>query len=67
MEGVKMEHTFRSAEFSDIDAVFQLYKKRIQWMNEKGIWQWNEKTGYMYAILWLIQKRMVQAVKSYWK
>ena len=43
-----MEHTFRSAEFSDIHAVFQLYKKRIQWMNEKGIRQWNE-TGYLDA------------------
>lgn len=43
-----MGHTFRLAECSDVDAVFQLYKNRIRWMNEKGIRQWNE-TGYLDA------------------
>ena len=43
-----MEHTFQSAAPSDIDAVFQLYKKRIQWMDSKGIRQWNV-TGYLDA------------------
>lgn len=47
-EVLKMKHTFRLAEPSDIDAVFQLYKKRIQWMDEKGIRQWNV-TGYLDA------------------
>lgn len=47
-EVLKMEHTFRLAGPSDIDAVFQLYKKRIQWMDEKGIRQWNV-TGYLDA------------------
>lgn len=47
-EAVKMDHIFRSAELSDVDAVFQLYKKRICWMNEKGIRQWNV-TEYLDA------------------
>ena len=47
-EVLKMEHTFRLAGPSDIDAVFQLYKKRIQGMDEKGIRQWNV-TGYLDA------------------
>lgn len=45
---VKMGHIFRLAELSDVDAVFQLYRKRIYWMNKKGIRQWNV-TGYLDA------------------
>ena len=41
-----MGHIFRLAEHSDVNTVFQLYKKRIQWMNENGIRQWNV-TGYL--------------------
>lgn len=36
-----MNYNFRPAEEEDIDAVFELYEKRIAWMNEKGIRQWN--------------------------
>lgn len=36
-----MKYNFRPAEEEDIDAVFELYEKRIAWMNEKGIRQWN--------------------------
>ena len=43
-----MEHIFRPAESSDVDAVFLLYQKRIRWMDEKGIRQWNA-TGYLEA------------------
>ena len=41
-----MGHIFRLAEHSDINAIFQLYKKRIHWMNENDIRQWNV-TGYL--------------------
>lgn len=36
-----MEYIFRPSKSEDIDAVFGLYEKRVAWMNEKGIRQWN--------------------------
>lgn len=43
-----MKYTFRAAEPDDIENVFLLYKKRICWMEEKNIRQWNT-TGYLEA------------------
>jgi len=45
---VHMKYTFRTAETDDIESVFLLYKKRIRWMDKKGIRQWNT-TGYLKA------------------
>lgn len=41
-----MEYLFRRATETDIIPVFQLYKNRVQWMEEKGLHQWN-KTDYL--------------------
>ena len=43
-----MERTLRLAKSSDVDAIFLLYKKRVRWMDEKGIQQWNV-TSYLDA------------------
>ena len=43
-----MSYTFRAAEHSEVGYVFGLYQKRIRWMDEKGIRQWNT-TGYLKA------------------
>lgn len=37
-----MKDGFHAALPGQVDAVFALYEKRVQWMNEKGIRQWNE-------------------------
>ncbi len=43
-----MNYTFRVAEPCEVEAVYLLYKKRIQWMDKKGVRQWNA-TGYLEA------------------
>ena len=43
-----MSYTFRAAKPSEIESIFGLYQKRIRWMDEKGIHQWNT-TGYLKA------------------
>lgn len=32
---------FRAAKESDVDAIMYLIRKRIAWMDEKGLYQWN--------------------------
>ena len=36
-----MGYDFRLAKNNEIDTIFSLYKKRIQWMDKSGIQQWN--------------------------
>ena len=36
-----MSDGFRRAESHEVEAVFSIIKRRIQWMDEKGIQQWN--------------------------
>lgn len=37
-----MKNGFCAAGPEQVDAVFALYEKRVQWMNANGIHQWNE-------------------------
>lgn len=37
-----MKDGFHTALPGQVDEVFALYEKRVQWMNENGIRQWNE-------------------------
>ena len=41
-----MAYTFHPAAADDIDAVFALFEKRVDWMNEQNIHQWND-TDYL--------------------
>ena len=41
-----MEIDLQKASEEEVFAVFALYEKRIAWMEEKGIAQWN-RTGYL--------------------
>lgn len=41
-------YIFRPASGCEVYPVFELVKKRVQWMDEKGIRQWNV-TGYLEA------------------
>lgn len=34
--------TFRQASLNDVDAIIHLVQLRIDWMNDKGLHQWNE-------------------------
>ena len=43
-----MAYTLRPAVAGDIDAVFALFEKRVDWMNEQNIHQWND-TDYLNA------------------
>ena len=43
-----MSDAFRAAEPDEVESIFLLYKKRIHWMDKKGICQWNT-TGYLEA------------------
>lgn len=43
-----MSDAFRAAGPDEVESIFLLYKKRIHWMNKKGICQWNT-TGYLEA------------------
>lgn len=42
-----MAYAFRPAAASDIDAVFALFEKRVDWMNQRNIHQWND-TDYLH-------------------
>lgn len=41
-----MKYVLKKAEQTEVEQIFGLYLKRIQWMNDKGIDQWN-KNGYL--------------------
>lgn len=41
-----MAYIFRPAKADDVNAVFSLFARRVRWMDEKGIRQWNV-TGYL--------------------
>lgn len=43
-----MKDGFHAALPDQVDAVFALYEKRVQWMNTNGIHQWNEN-AYLQA------------------
>lgn len=43
-----MEYWFELAAPEDVEPVFRLYERRISWMNDKNIRQWNT-TGYLDA------------------
>lgn len=37
-----MGYDFRLAKNNEIDTIYSLYEKRIQWMDHTGIQQWNQ-------------------------
>ena len=41
-----MKYVLKKAEQTEVEQIFGLYLKRIQWMNDKGIDQWNNN-GYL--------------------
>lgn len=41
-----MKYVLKKADQTEVEEIFSLYLKRIQWMNEKGIDQWNNN-GYL--------------------
>lgn len=43
-----MKYSLKKAITTDAEAVYSLVEKRIHWMNQKGIRQWNV-TGYLEA------------------
>lgn len=43
-----MNDTFRRARETQIPAIFDLYVRRVRWMDEVGICQWN-RTDYLSA------------------
>ncbi|MDO4829558.1 MAG: hypothetical protein Q4B19_09290, partial [Clostridia bacterium] len=47
-DGEKGRYALRSARPEEVDEVFSLYEKRVRWMDEKGIRQWND-TDYLNA------------------
>lgn len=42
-----MKYVLKKADQTEVEEIFSLYLKRIQWMNEKGINQWNNN-GYLH-------------------
>lgn len=55
-----MGYDFRLAKNNEIDTIFSLYKKRIQWMDKSGIQQWNI-TNYLevYPISYYADRQML--------
>lgn len=41
-----MKSVFRQAQPEEIEEIFSLYGKRIRWMDENGVHQWNA-TDYL--------------------
>ncbi len=41
-----MPYSFKSAEFEDIPKLYEIIAKRVQWMESKGLRQWNT-TDYL--------------------
>lgn len=48
-----MKYIFKLADKALLDKIYNLYEKRIEWMDEVGIKQWNT-TNYMRLILKVI-------------
>lgn len=44
-----MKYVLKKADQTEVEEIFSLYLKRIQWMNEKGINQYYESMGYEMA------------------
>lgn len=44
-----MKYVLKKADQTAVEEIFSLYLKRIQWMNEKGIDQWNNN-GYLHNL-----------------
>jgi len=40
------EYIFECSGEDDVEAIFSLYEKRVRWMDEKGLKQWNA-TDYL--------------------
>ena len=47
-EDISVEYVLRAARPCELDAIFGLYEKRVRWMDEEGIRQWNA-TDYLTA------------------
>lgn len=43
---VRVKSVFRQAQPEEIEEIFSLYGKRIRWMDENGVRQWNA-TDYL--------------------
>ena len=39
-----MNYVFELAKKEEIPEIFSLYKERVQWMEDNGFHQWNERT-----------------------
>ena len=44
-----MKYVLKKADLTEVEEIFSLYLKRIQWMNEKGINQYYESMWYEMA------------------
>lgn len=44
-----MKYVLKKADQTEVEEIFSLYLKWIQWMNEKGINQYYESMGYEMA------------------
>lgn len=44
-----MKYVLKKADQTEVEEIFSLYLKRIQWMNEKGINQYYESMRYEMA------------------
>ena len=44
-----MKYVLKKADQTEVEEIFSLYLKRIQWMNEKGINQYYESMVYEMA------------------
>ena len=42
-----MKYVLKKADQTEVEEIFSLYRKQIQWINEKGINQWNNN-GYLH-------------------
>ena len=44
-----MKYVLKKADQTEVEEIFSLYLKQIQWMNKKGINQYYESMGYEMA------------------
>ena len=63
-----MGYDFRLAKNNEIDTIYSLYEKRIQWMDHTGIQQWNT-TNYLavYPISYYTERQKSEELQRWMK
>ena len=61
-----MDYTLKPAEIIEVEDIFRLYERRVRWMDDHGVRQWNT-TGYLdrYPISYYMEQCRLGTLYSF--